>query len=202
MNNVVTSSAVTLARVEVVELVRSASDSAYSVVDIVGLAFRTLGTEVVDEVETRLADASAHDEVLVLGTNRSANTVASLTASLPVALNAVTASDSVVEDLSPGVALTADVVDEVVAGKTPAGPDDGVPHFVVGAGSVTDPVGRVIDFSRRTNSAAVANQVVSFFANTLSVNVVFVGIAGRSAQTEALDVSLVAMTLLCHGAVS
>jgi len=60
--------------------------------------------------------------------------VASLSGGLLVTRNAVAAAGPVAVDLSPGVALGADVVDQVESGEAPTGPDDGVPDFVLGAG--------------------------------------------------------------------
>ena len=74
-----------------------------------------------------------------------------------------------VKDLSSWVALAADIVDQVEPRKAPASSNNGVPNFIVGARSVTDSIGSIIDFSRRTNSATVADQVVSFLANTVSI---------------------------------
>ena len=196
LHDVVARSTVALPRVEVVDLVGPASDPTHPVVDVVGLALGTLRAEVVDQVEPRLADTPADDEVLVGRTNRSADPVTSLAAPLGVPLNAVAAADPVVEDLSPGVALTADVVDQVVPRQTSAGPDNGVPDLVVGTGSMADPVGGVVDFSRGTDTAAVPDQVVALLADTLAVHVVLVGIAGGSAQTQTLDVAGLAVALL------
>ena len=103
--------------------------------------------------------------------------MATLTAPLGVALNTVAATDSVVEDLSPGVTLTADVIDQIVTGKAPAGPDDGVPDLVVGTGSVADTVGSIIDLSRGTQSAAIPNKIVAFLAKTFSIDIILVSIA-------------------------
>lgn len=50
---------------EVVDLVGSALDSADSLVDIIELTIRTLGAEVVDQIESWLANASVQDVVLV-----------------------------------------------------------------------------------------------------------------------------------------
>ena len=197
LNNVVSSSTVTFSGVEVVELVRSTSDPADSVVNIISLTFRTLSTVIVDQIESRLANTSTQDEVLIFRTNRSTNALASLTTSLLVSFDTVTASDSMVKDLSSWVALTADIVDQVESRKAPASSNNGVPNFIVGARSVTDSIGSIIDFSRRTNAATVAYQVVSFLANTVSIDIIFIRVAGRSTKSKILDVSRVAVALLC-----
>ena len=115
--------------------------------------------------------------------------MATLTTSSLVARDAIAAAQSMVVDLSFGVALTADTVDEIITWKTSAGSDDGVPNFIVLARFVTDSVGGIIDFSRGAQAARVANQVVSFTADAFTINVLFVGVAGRNAQAEVLDVS-------------
>jgi len=122
-------------------LVGSALDPADPLVDVVELAIRALGAEVVDEVVPGLADASVQDEVFVLGTNGSAHAVAALAAHLLVSLNAVAALAVMVVYLSLGVALGAHSVDQVVARKAATGPDGGVPHFMDLALSPADTVG-------------------------------------------------------------
>jgi hypothetical protein len=106
-----TSCAVALAGVEVVDLVGSALDPADSLVDVVELASRALSAEVVDQVVARFADASVQDEVLVLSTNGSADTVAALTTHLLVAVDAVAALALLVVDLGLGVALRTETRD-------------------------------------------------------------------------------------------
>jgi len=105
------SCAVALAGVEVVDLVGSALDPADSLVDVVELASRALSAEVVDQVVARFADASVQDEVLVLSTNGSADTVAALTTHLLVAVDAVAALALLVVDLGLGVALRTETRD-------------------------------------------------------------------------------------------
>ena len=46
--------------------------------------------------------------------------------------------------------------------------------------------------SGRANTTAVANEVVTFFANTLSIDKHFIGVAAGDAQTKAIDESSVA----------
>lgn len=58
MDEVESTGAVTLARVEVVDLIGATLDPAYSLVDIVKLTVRAFGTEIIDEVEAGLADAA------------------------------------------------------------------------------------------------------------------------------------------------
>ena len=106
----------------------------------------------------------------------------SLSGGLLVARNAVATAVPVVVDLSPGVALGADVVDQVESGEAPAGPDDGVPDFVLGTGRVADPVGRFVDLGGRAESAGVTNQVIALSANAFSVNKLLVGVAGWGAK--------------------
>jgi hypothetical protein len=58
LDDVVTLGTVALATVEVVDLVSSALHAADSLVDIIDLASRALGAEIVDQVESGLADAT------------------------------------------------------------------------------------------------------------------------------------------------
>lgn len=60
--------------------------------------------------------------------------MASLTACLAVASNAVTALELLVVNLSLGVTLTANATDQVVGREASAGSDDGIPDFVGLAG--------------------------------------------------------------------
>ena len=46
--------------------------------------------------------------------------------------------------------------------------------------------------SGRANTTAVANEVVTFFADTLSIDEYFIGVATGNAETKALDISSVA----------
>ena len=172
-------------------MVGSALDSADSLVDIIELAFRAFGTEVVDQVETGLADASVQDEVFVLGTDGSTDAVAALTTHFFVALNAVAALTLVVVNLSLRVALGTKTVDQVVARKAAAGTDGGVPDFMDLAVSSADTVGGVIDLSGRAKTARVSNKVVSLLADALSVLIDFVGVACRGAEAKVFDVSLI-----------
>lgn len=107
--------------------------------------------------------------------------MASLSGGLFVSVNAVAAASSMVVDLGPGVALGADVVDQVVSGETPAGPDDGVPDLVFSAGGVADSVGGVVDLGGGAETAAVSDEVISFPADALAVDELFVGVASGSA---------------------
>lgn len=192
LDNVEALSAVALAGVEVVDLVGSALDSADHLVDVVELAFRAFGAEVVDQVESGLADTSVQDPVLVLGADRSANTVAALPAHFLEAGNAVTALSPLVVDLRSPVALAADSVDQVESREASARTDSGVPDFISLALSAADSVDTVVGLSGRADTAGVADQVVSFFADTGSVLVNLIGVAGRSAETKVLDEASVA----------
>jgi len=66
---------------------------------------------------------------------------------------------------------------------------------------VANAVGGVINLSRRAKSAAVANEVVSFPADTSAINISFISIASRDTKAEILDVSFVAYTRFCDGVV-
>lgn len=78
LDDVVTLSAVALATVEVVDLVGTALDPAYSLVDIIDLANGALCAVIVDEVVAGLADASTRDPILVDVADGSADAVATL----------------------------------------------------------------------------------------------------------------------------
>lgn len=127
--------------------------------------------------------------------------MASLTGGLLVSGHAVAAAGSVAVDLSPGVALGADVVDEIESWEAPAGPDDGVPDLVLGAGGVADSVGGLVDLGGRAQSAGVADEVVSLSADTLSVDKLLVGVAGRGAEAQVFDETGIAVTGLGDGVV-
>lgn len=103
VDDVVALGAVALARVEVVDLVGSALDSAYSLVNVIELTFRTLSAVVVDQVESGFANTSVQDVVLVDRTNRNAFALTSLTRSFLVASFAVAALKFVVVELGLGV---------------------------------------------------------------------------------------------------
>jgi hypothetical protein len=58
LDDVISRGAVALTTVEVVELVKTALHSADPLVDVIELTSGTLGAEIVDQVEARLADTS------------------------------------------------------------------------------------------------------------------------------------------------
>ena len=68
-------------------------------------------------------------------------------------------------------------MDEVVARKAAASSDDGVPNLVVLARNVTNSVSCIVNLSGRTKTAAVTNEVVSFLADALAANELFVRVA-------------------------
>jgi hypothetical protein len=195
-------SAVTLATVEVVDLVGSALHPADPLVDIVDLAGGALRAEVVDEEEPRLADTPSGDPILVDIAPGSTDSVAALAWDLVESRNAVTALRPLVVDLGPGVALRADTADQVESRQAAAGADSGVPDLVGLAASPADTVGGIVGLRGRADSAAVSNQVVALPALALAVNPLFVGIAGRDAESETEQVSIVADALLGDGGVS
>jgi hypothetical protein len=141
LDDVVSCCAITLARIVVVDLVGSTLVAAYELVDVVELSGRAGGTEVVNQVESWLADASADDPVFILVADGGAHSVAALTAHFLVSVYAVAALVGLVVYLGRGVALRAATSDQVVAGKAATGPDGWVPHFVEFAGSSADSVG-------------------------------------------------------------
>lgn len=65
MNQIISRSTVTLARIEVINFFGSAAYSADSLIDIVELTIRTLSTIVVDKMETRFTDTSVSDPVFI-----------------------------------------------------------------------------------------------------------------------------------------
>ena len=113
-----------------------------------------------------------------------------------VALDAVAALGLLVVDLGPGVALRADSSDEVESREAPAGTDGDVPHLIGLASIPADSVGGVVGEEGWAHSAGVSDQVVSLLADAHSVDEVFIGVAGRGAESEVLDVSLVAHAFL------
>ena len=65
MNDVESLGAITLAAVEVVNLVGTALNSADSLVDVIDLTCGALSTEVIDQEESRFADTSSGNPILV-----------------------------------------------------------------------------------------------------------------------------------------
>jgi hypothetical protein len=68
-------------------------------VDIIGLSYGALSAEVVDEVESRLADTATGDPIFIDVADGSADAVAALTCHLVVSINAVAALKFLVVDL-------------------------------------------------------------------------------------------------------
>lgn len=71
--------AITLSAVKVVDLVASALISAYSLVNIVNLAVGTGRAEIVNQVESGLANASSRNPILIFTADWSADSIAALT---------------------------------------------------------------------------------------------------------------------------
>lgn len=78
LDDVIALGAITLATVEVVDLVGTALDAADTLVDIIDLSYGALCAEVVDEEVSRLADAATGDPIFVDVADRSADSVAAL----------------------------------------------------------------------------------------------------------------------------
>jgi len=115
LNHVVALGAVALSRVEVVDLVASTLNPADSLVDIVELSCRALGAEVVYEIVSWFTDASVSDPVLIGCADGTADSIACLSTCLSVSIDAVTALELLVIDLSLGVADAANSSNKVVA---------------------------------------------------------------------------------------
>jgi hypothetical protein len=196
LDDVVSLGAVTLATIEVVDLVGTALNAADTLVDVVDLAGRALGAEVVDQVESWLADATTGDPVLIDVADGSADTVAALARHLMVAVDTVATLEILVVDLSVGVTLRADAADEVVGGQATAGTDGGVPDLVGLATGTADAVGGVVGLGGRADTTAVADKVVSGLALANSIDPLLVRIAGSDAKAEVQEVPLIADTLL------
>jgi hypothetical protein len=113
-----------------------------------------------------------------------------------VAVDAVTALEFLVVDLSAGVTLRADPADKVVAGQAATGTNGRVPDLVGLTTSTADTVGGVVSLGGWANTATVADKVVSGLALANSIDPLFVGIAGSDAEAEVQDVPLVADALL------
>ena len=103
--------------------------------------------------------------------------MASLTTSSLIAFNTDAASVSMAVNLSSGIALTADIINEVVSGKASASSDYGVPNFISLARFVANTISSIINFSWRAKTAAVSNEIVSLSANAFSINISFIGVA-------------------------
>ena len=58
-----------------------------------------------------------------------------------------------------------------------------------------DAVDGIINKLRWANSTAVADQIVASFADTLSINILFIGVAVTHTQSQRLDESIVTDTL-------
>ena len=114
MDDVEALGAVAFSSVEVVYLVGSALDSADSLVNIIELTCGALSTEVVDKIVSWLANTSALDPVFIHSTERSANSVATLSTCFLLAVNAVAALICLVINLSFRVTDAAQSSNEVV----------------------------------------------------------------------------------------
>jgi len=97
-------------------------------------------------------------------------------------------------DLSSWVTLGANSVDEVVSWKTSAGSDCGVPNLVALTFSMTISVGDIVNLSWRTETTTITDHVVTLSADTLSILVDLVRVAGWGAETEVLDISRITNT--------
>jgi hypothetical protein len=192
LDNVEALSAIALTSVEVIDLVGSTLDSANHLVNVIELTFRALGAEVIDQVETRLADTPVQDPVFVLGADRSAHTVASLSADFLIPGNAVAALALLVVNLSPGVALTADAVNQVEPWEAAASSDGRVPYLVCLALCAANSIYSIVGLSGRAHSARVSDQVVSFLTDALSILIDLIGVAGGSTETKVLDEASIA----------
>lgn len=62
---------------------------------------------------------------------------------------------------------------------------------------MTISVSGIVDLSGRTKTTAVADQVVAFSADTFTVLVYFIRVAGRGTETEVLYVSSITRTRFC-----
>jgi hypothetical protein len=69
------------------------------------------------------------------------------------------------------------------------------------ARGVADTIGDIINLSGRADTATVADEVVTLFALAGAINVGFIGVAGRGAETKVQNVSLVADASLGNGRV-
>lgn len=196
LDNVEALSAIALASVEVIDLIGSALHSANHLVHVVELTFRALGAEVVNKVVSGLTDAPVQDPVFVLGTDRSAHAIASLSADFLISRNAIAALALLVVDLSLRVALAADAIDQVESGEAAAGSDGWIPNLVCLTLSAADSIDSVVGLSGGANSTGVSDQVVSFLADALSILINLVGVASRGAKSEVLDEASIARASL------
>lgn len=106
-----------------------------------------------------------------------------------VAFLAVTALGLVVVELGPEVTMAANTVDQVITGQASTSTDDGVPNLVIFAGRVADSVVLFVDCSGGTHSAAVTDQIVTFSAETFSIDVSFIRVAFGGAEAKVLHES-------------
>jgi hypothetical protein len=80
--------------------------------------------------------------------------------------------------------LRADATDKVESGKASAGTDGGVPNLISLASGAANAVSSIVGLSGRADTAAVADQVVSWLAFASTINPLFVGIAGSDAKSK------------------
>ncbi len=120
-------------------------------------------TEVVNKIEAWLAYTSSLDPVLIYGTNRRTNSVATLSTSLFVTFYTVAALIFLIINLSFRVTDTAQSSDKVVSRETSTGTDSGIPNFIHFTWCMTDTVCFVVNLSDRANSTRISNQIISSF---------------------------------------
>ena len=118
-----------------------------------------------------------------------------------VSIDAVTTLQLLVVDLSVGVTLRTHASNKIECGQTSAGTNSGIPYFIGLAGSPTDTIGGIIGLGGRTNSTTVSDQIVSGFTLASTIDPLFIGVAGRNAESQTEQVSLVTYTLLGDGRV-
>ena len=113
-----------------------------------------------------------------------------------VSVDAVAALQFLVIYLGLEIALRADTTDKVECREAATGPDGGVPYLIGLASSSADAVSGIISLSRRTDTAAVSNEIVSRSADALAIHPLFIAITSLDALSQISDVSAIADTLL------
>lgn len=67
---------------------------------------------------------------------------------------------------------------------------------------MADSIGRIVDLGGRADSTGVSNEIVSFSADTFSIDIFFIVITFGSAQSEVHDVSFITFTFFGEFTVS
>jgi len=119
-----------------------------------------------------------------------------------ISINTIAALTSLVINLSSSIALTANTTNEIISWKASACSNCSIPNLVGFTCSSANTIDWVIRKGRRTNSTRVTDKVVSRFADTFSINIIFIRIACQNAKAEITYITSIANTRFCCNVIS